>query len=77
MQDAKAAPVGFKACRRIRYGVESERTATLCLNADINGELGRIRAFATCLIGDDETTVVLLDIQIMDFRTARKTSTPS
>ncbi len=68
MQDAEAAPVGFKACRSIRYGVESERTATLCLNADINGEFGRIRAFATCLIGDDETAVALLDVQIMDLR---------
>ncbi len=69
MQDAKAATVGFKACRCIRYGFESERTTnTLCLNADINGEFGRIRAFATCLIGDDETAVALLDVQIMDLR---------
>ncbi|MCY1379528.1 hypothetical protein D9M69_672560 [compost metagenome] len=68
MQDAKAAPVGFKVCRCICYGVESERTATLGLNADINGELGRIRAFATCLIGDDKAAVVLFDDQIMDLR---------
>src|SRR5690606_41097711 len=68
MQNAKAATVGFKTGRGIGHGIKSERTATLCLNANINGELGRIRAFATCLIGDDETAAVLLDVQIMDFR---------
>ncbi len=68
MQNAEAATVGFKACCCIRYGIKSERAANLCLNANINGELGRIWAFATCLIGDDETAVVLLNIQIMDFR---------
>ncbi len=68
MQDAKAATVGFKACRCIRYGVESERAANLCLNANINDELGRIRAFATRLIGDGKAGVVLFNVQIMDFR---------
>lgn len=68
MQNAEAATVGFKAGRGIGHGVESECAVTLGLNADINGESRCIRAFATCLIGDDETAVVLLNIQIMDFR---------